>query len=337
MNPENLPEYLVNPAFVHILHIPGLELGVSSMTVAGLSLRRLDWIEWLIIENGDIAERMKGEFGEGCHSFLVADRPDFRGGETAAGDLATCDMASLNLLVTALRLFKPGELLNPDTSVQYQRRGSLNSRSVGRSGRNLFNLNRARQYLLQKDDGVQIEALMHDLSHPEVSGDSTIRLALRHFNYSYDHHLDIEERLLHVFTALEATFGEYKKSARPVSGVSLGRSAAALWPAGSSNTVAAFLDDKTQARGLRNAAAHGDFSGWTHLQIETMIERLREVLRVGLRHLLRMASHRATLVTDLECVFTGLSAIPVKSAYQKTLGYAANGSSLAATLLRGLI
>lgn len=330
------PAHMLAPAFLHALHIPGLELESSKMLVAGLSLRRLDWVEWFVLENGDTAERLKADFEEGSHTFLVVNRPDFQGDDAAADVLADSDMTTLQHLVTALRVAKPGELLDPLGSMRYERIRSRNRRTPGHFGRQLFERQSVLPYALQKGDVTEIEAILGDLCHPDVANDRTIQLALRHFDSSYDHYLDVEERLLHAFTALEATFGEYKKSARPVAGVSLGRSASALWRNSVGNTFASFLDDKNQARGLRNAAAHGDFNDWTDTEINAMIERLREVLRVGLRHLLRLAARRANLTSELESVAPGLGTVPGKVAFQHVLGHAANASVGAVTLLEQL-
>lgn len=330
------PAYIISPAFLHALHVPGLRLESPGMMVSGLSLRRLEWLEWLMLENNDTAERLKAEFEEGEHTFLVVDRADFRGDHESADALADGDVTMLHQLVTALRIAKPGELLNPAGSMRYQRTRDLNVRTPGNFGRQLFERTSTRPYRLQKSDVPIIEAIYKDLCHPDVTNDRTIKLALRHFDASYDHYLDIEERLLHTFTALEATFGEYKKSARPVANVSLGRSASALWRNGLGAAFASFLDDKYQARGLRNAAAHGDFNGWKSTEIDAMIEQLREVLRTGLRHLLRLAAQRTNLISKLELVAPGLGTVPGKVAFQHLLGHAAKSSTLAITLLEQL-
>lgn len=335
--PMNLPEHLVSPAFVHALHIPGLELEHPAMMVADLGLRRLDWIEWWMLEDSDIAERLKAEFEHGLHTFLVVERPEFQGDESAADDLASGDAEMLHRLVTALRIAKQGDVHDHSCSMQYTRTRDLNKRTPGLFGRNLFESDMAKKYVLRADDVALVEAIMADLSHSEVVGERTIQLALRHFDASYDHYLDREERLLHAFTALEATFGEYKKQARPIKDVSLGKSAAALWPQAAGINIAKFLDDKEQARGLRNAAAHGDLTNWPPKQIDTIIEKLREVLRIGLRYLLKMTAQRKILGTELERISIGLSSMPAKAAFQHMLSHAAHGSSSAVCLLHKLL
>lgn len=336
MTDTTFRERLAYPAFVHALHVPGLELDRAATDIAGLPLRRLSWVEWLALEHTATAEALMREFEEGLHSFVFIDRLDFRGDETAAWDLALDDAARLSRLVTALRIVKPGDLLDPAGSMRYQRRGSNNFRTPGRFGRRLFEQEHARKYVLRDEDVALAEALAAHLAQSDVAEDRTIQLAVRHFDASYDHAIDIEERLLHVFTSLEATFGEYKRQARPVAGVSLGKTAAALWPPAARGGIANFLDDKDQARGLRNAVAHGDVGGKTPTQLDAAIERLREVLRMGLRHLLRLSARRAALATRLERVSTGLVTLPAKAAFQHVLGHAAKGSAEAKALLAGL-
>ncbi|NVZ92445.1 hypothetical protein HX813_29880 [Pseudomonas yamanorum] len=333
----SLPEHLISPTFVHALHIPGLVLEHPAIMVANLNLRRLEWIEWWILENSDVAERLKAEFENGLHTFLVVERPDFQGNDAAATVLESGDAERLHLLVTALRIAKQGLLRNPSGSMQYTRRHDLNKRTPGLFGRSLFEPDMAKQYKLRADDITLVEAIMADISHPEVVEERTIQLALRHFDASYDHYLDREERLLHAFTALEATYGEYKKQARPIKGISLGQAAAALWPQVTGVHISKFLDEKTQARGLRNAAAHGDFTNWPSKQTDVMIEQLREILRVGLRCLLKMAVQKKSLKNELENISLGLSSTPAKAAFQNVLSNAARGSSSAVGLLQKLI
>ncbi len=334
LNP--FPEYLADPKFVHALHVPGLELTQEKTEIAGLPLRRLRWVEWMVLEHGATAEALLDEFQDGLHSFALIDRRDFGGGDAEAEALASSDVAMLRRVVSAMRLVKPGALLDPEGSMRYERRGPENRRTPGRFGRQMFEPEYARKYVLGDTDAVAARAIAANLVHPEVSEERTIQLAVRHFDASYNHALDVEERLLHLFTSLEATFGEYKKHARPVPGATLGKSAAILWPSATRRSIADFLDDKTQARGLRNAVAHGDFGGRTPAQVDADIERLREVLRVGLRTLLRLSARRLSLVAALGSISTGLGALPPKAAFQHVLGHAAKGSAAAQHLLAAL-
>ena len=330
---DPFPEYLAEPKFVHALHIPGLELTQDNIEIAGLPLRRLRWVEWSMLEHGATAEALLGEFQEGLHSFVLIDRKEFAGDADAAEALVNRDAAMLRRIVTALRLVKADILLDPEGSMRYQRRGSLNLRTPGLFGRQLFEPKYSRTYVLSGTDAAAAEAIVADLIHPTVSGDQTIQLAIRHFDASYDHTLDDESRLLHLFTSLEATFAEYKTHTRPVPGASLGQSAATLWATAAREGIASFLDDKSQARGLRNAVAHGNFGERTLAQVHTDIDRLREILRSGLRMLIRLAARHTTLITTLESVSTGLGALPPKATFQHLLGHAAKGSVEAKKLL----
>lgn len=336
INLDPYPAYLVHPKFVHALHIPGLELTQDNTEIAGLTLRRFCWVEWMILEHGATAEALRDEFEDGLHSFALIDRKDFAGDADAAKALASCDVSTLRRIVSALRLVKAGGLLDPEGSMRYQRRGSLNSRTPGRFGRNLFEPTYSRTYVLGKADADAAEAIAADLIHPTVSVDRTIQLAIRHFDASYDHALKVEDRLRHLFTSLEATFAEYKAHCRPVPGASLGKCAAILWPTADRREIASYLDDKSQARGLRNALAHGDVGGGTSAQVNADVERLREILRLGLRILLKLASRQPGLFTALESVSTGLSALPPKAAFQHLLGHAAKESMAAQQLLAAL-
>jgi hypothetical protein len=333
---NSFPEYLAFPKFVHALHVPGLELTRQTTEIAGLPLRRLRWVEWMVLEHGATAEALYGEFQDGLHSFAVIDRRDFCGDDAEAEALAIRDVAMLRHVVSALRLVRPGALLDPEGSMRYERRGPKNRRTPGRFGRQMFEREYTRKYVLGDTDALAACAIAADLIHPEVSDERTIQLAVRHFDASYNHTLDNEERLLHLFTSLETTFGEYKKNARPVSGATLGKSAAILWPSATRASVADFLDDKAQARGLRNAVAHGDLGGRTSAQVDADIERLREALRFGLRTLLRFSARRSSLVAALGGISTGLGALPPKAAFQHVLGHAAKGSAAARHLLAAL-
>jgi hypothetical protein len=333
INFDPFPEHLAAPKFVHALHIPGLELTRDNTEIAGLVLRRLRWVEWMILEHGATAEALQLEFEQGLHSFVLIDRKEFAGDSDAAEALANCDVAMLRRIVSALRLVKAGILLDPEGSMRYQRLSSLNIRTPGVFGRLLFEPKYSRTYVLSETDAAAAEEIVADLAHPTVAGDRTIQLAIRHFEASYDHTLDDEDRLLHLFTALEATFAEYKTHTRPVPGASLGESAATLWPTATREGVARFLDEKSEARGLRNAVAHGNLGGRTPAQVNTDVERLREILRLGLRMLVRLTSRRNGLITALENVSTGLGALPPKATFQHLLGHAAKGSVEAKKLL----
>lgn len=336
INFDPFPEYLAAPKFVHALHIPGLELTRDNTEFAGLVLRRLRFVEWMMLEHDATAQALRTEFEEGLQSFVLIDRKDFAGDDDAAKALVNCDVTMTRSIVSALRLVKDGTLLDPEGSMRYQRRGTENNRTVGMFGRQLFESNYSRMYVLGDTDVAAAESIVADLIHPTVSADRTIQLAIRHFDASYNHTLDDEGRLLHLFTSLEATFAEYKTHTRPVPGASLGQSAAALWPAAAREGIARFLDEKSQARGLRNALAHGDIGTRTPAENNTDVERLREILRSGLRMLVRLASRHTGLITALESVSTGLGALPPKAAFQHLLGNAAKGSIEAENLIAKL-
>ncbi|WP_431264051.1 hypothetical protein ACQ859_30060 [Roseateles chitinivorans] len=332
----DLHAFLADPAFLHVLHMPGLELPQTRAQIAGIGLRPLRWVEWLVLEHTATAEALKAEFEHGRHSFAVVERTDFTGDDAQAEAMGADDLAALQRVVSALRLVKSGDLLDPAGSVRYERRGSLNRRYVGHFGRQLFEPEHARTYVLGKADVVAAEVIAADLAHPQVAADRTIRLAIRHFDASYDHTLEARDRLLHLFTSLEATFGEYKKQARPVTGASLGQSAAALCPSATRAATTNFLDDKAQARGLRNAVAHGDLDDRDPAQLDAAVERLRSVLRVGLRGLVRFAARRHGSTVTLDSISAGLGALPPKAAFQHVLGHAAKGSIAARDLLAAL-
>lgn len=316
---------IVSPVFFCAIHLPGLQIDRYEIDIDGFRLRRLPWIQWSVLERTDESERIKREFEEGLQTFCLFNQNDLTG--ECVSSIETQDKLSrkLNVLVSALRLLKPGRVIDPSGSVRYTRIGSINTRCVGRFGRGLLGNDIHDRYCLNEIDNTYLHRIIADLNHPDVLSDSTIGLAIRSFDRSYGYTLILGERLAFLFSALEATFGEYKKQNRPIPKVSLGKVASMVSRSLAAGDVESFFDDKNRGQLLRNTVAHGGID--THPEFATTAETIIEAtVRDGLRSLLRFSAIKSSSTSALEAICPGLSNEPTKLAFQRVLSFAAKGS-----------
>lgn len=326
---------VVSPPFLAAFHLPGLLLADPVLEVVpGVELREISFPDWLMLEHSDLAFELSHAFTTGHHAFYVAVFPDFAGTTEEAERLRDILLDELRWILTALRLHKAGPLVDPAQSVVYLRTGSLNLRRPGLYRHRRFEGDQDR-YALSAAECDQVAGIFARLRRYLDRPDPTIDLALRHFAWAYRYALSPEHRATLLYTALEATFGEYSKARRGPPKATVGEAAAVVSRAADRERLAAFLDDRERGRGARNALAHGVADG-SPVPLSEVIPIVEDAVRDGLRTLVGFAPHMASIAGELEAVDAGLSQRAPKDAFQVLLAHAARGSAEATAILTGL-
>lgn len=69
---ENWYKRLLKSDAFCAIHIPGLQIPfLVSIQINDFCLERLSWMQWVLFERTDEAERLKLEFEQGLHTFLI--------------------------------------------------------------------------------------------------------------------------------------------------------------------------------------------------------------------------------------------------------------------------
>ncbi|MGN6275207.1 MAG: hypothetical protein ACTHNP_04650 [Solirubrobacterales bacterium] len=323
---------VASPPFLAAFHLPGLLLSDPVLEVAPrVELREITYQDWLMLEHSDLAFELSHAFTTGNHAFYVAALTDFAGTTEEAKLLLGVLLGELRWILTALRLHKAGPLIDPAQSVIYLRTGSLNLRAPGLYRHHLFGANEDR-YGLTAAECDRVAAILAQLRRYLDQPDPTVDLAFRHFEWSYRYALSPAHRATLLYTALEATFGEYSKAQRRAPKVTLGEAAAVVSRAADYDRVAAFLDDPERGRGVRNRLAHGVADG-SSVPLSEVIPIVEDAVRDGLRALVGFVLLKPSIAAELEAVEADLSRRRPKDAFQGLLAYAARGSEEAVAIL----
>jgi hypothetical protein len=303
-------------------HMAGLALDTESQFVSGIHLSRIPWTEWGLVERREIVEECAGPFMQTEHIFACFGYGDPGVSGSALSEFVQSlrQMASerVRLLVWALRLYKSGTLIDPHHSVIYTRSGALNSRAPGLYRHRLLE-DATAQYKLPSHEVADVERLVGLLSVYEAYGEHLgVDIGLRAFNLSYTPYLRPAQRLVFLYTALEAVYGEYRKRPR---GVSLGSVAAVLAPPEEATSVREYLD--REGRALRNHVSHGSTTATDVDEDEVVI--IEGAVRVGLRALVDFAVRFRTFEDDIADSVRGMDGQSPTQSFVALLAAAALG------------
>ncbi|UHH33041.1 hypothetical protein LUW10_14950 [Pseudomonas veronii] len=315
------------------IHVPGLLIPFQMpIRVGDILLERFSWNQWVLFERTDEATRLKLEFDRELHTFLtcrVATIVPLRSGLEA---VHLRQKKRIQNFTSALRLLKEGTIIDPYSSVHYIRQGDFTRREIGTFGRGLIEADLSNKYILDAKTLKLLPELLSALSESAITQDPTIGLAIRSFDRSYGYSLEHEEKMAFLFSALEATFGEYQKKNRPKPRVTIGKAASMASCSAATADIADFLDDAEKGRKLRNTIAHGSSEPLVGISADADL-MLREIVRDGLRCLIIFATRKSALSTQLESLQKGLSLEPAKLAFQSLLGYASTGNAAALKII----
>lgn len=317
-----------------VFHLPGLELADPAMQVAGVWLQRILWTDWATLEHRGDALRLHGEFIKAGHVFCCVNLSEKNLKGRSAEEVECVCQNALLILIAALRVHKTGQVTDPRFSNRYLRVEEVNTRRVGPYGARLLGSPPEPRYHVDTRDLAEIAFLHQHLQTLFLARDPGVMLALRSFGFSYGYGLSGAEKLAFCFSALEATYGEYRKQNRPNPRVTLGAAAAVVSREADPAALITFLDNA--GRDLRNQVAHGDVSV-AHETGDTVILRLEGIVRDGLRVLIVFTSEQSRLATQLEAIEAGLGSVAPKLAFQKLLGHAAKGSARALSVVASLL
>ena len=315
------------------IHMPGLRIPFQMPILLGdIHLERFSWMQWVLFERTDEASRLKLEFEKGSHTFLTCRVSKTVPLSSAPEAVHLRQKKSIQNLTSALRLLKEGTIIDPYSSVHYIRQGNLTRREIGTFGRSLIEADLSNKYMLDAKTLKLLPDLLSALSESAITQDPTIGLAIRSFDRSYGYSLEHEEKMAFLFSALEATFGEYRKQSRPKPRVTIGKAASIVSCSAATAGIADFLDDADKGRKLRNTIAHGSSEPLVGISADADL-MLREIIRDGLRCLIIFATRKSALATQLESLKAGLSLEPAKLAFQTLLGHASTGSAAALKII----
>lgn len=315
------------------IHLPGLQIPFNMpISLNDVHLERFTWMQWVLFERSDEASRLKIEFDHGLHTFLTCRVSKEIPLKFELDSILLQKKKSVQDFTSALRLLKEGTIIDPSSSVQYVRKKDRNLRHIGTYGRGLIEANLKNKYMLDAKTLSLLPVMIEALTAHEVTDDPTIGLAIRSFDRSYGYSLEHDEKLAFLFSALEATFGEYRKQSRPKPRISIGKAASLVSCAANTASIAIFLDDAEKGKKLRNLIAHGSTESVAGISCDIEVT-LREIIRDGLRCLIIFAAQKTSFENDLDSIQVGLSHEPAKLAFQILLGYAGNGNATALKIL----
>ena len=293
------PANLTGNGTLAIFHLPGLLLDVNGCYIGGIHVTKLTYFEWRMLERNAVAEIYDSEYCKRHHYYAVlpfspAQVENAEEKDKADSLLATAE-ESVKQLVLALRLFRDGDLCDPEFATVYFRRGSLLTRRVG-----IY-----RELLLEYPHDVfsplvttikertSVEAYLHIIiNYQSHWREDAIELAIDNFNWSFMPLISEQRRLSFLVICLEVlTAGVNTKYAGRDG---LKRIRAALNEAdGDREELQQFVTSRLQD--VRNLVAHGAAAELT----DTEVKYFREICRIMIRQSMITAIKRKTLAVHV--------------------------------------
>lgn len=343
--------------------LPGLVSPQDSLRIDSVSLIRMPLLSWRLLEPNRVVD-FYSEFYAAMPRFYLAWPFESQDGEIPDEIELILEAAFswLDSFLLALRLSAPGILIDPSRLVFHMRTAGINVRPVETGRYRMYTTimgasdvilppkrrklgdrehhyperllpTAGPAYELGPDLQPTVEANL-GLVKAYRSGTENpgVEIAVRNFSKGHDILLQLSQRLICLFTALETVFGRFEILQE---GVGLGRRIAAACTLTGMDSSAVEARVEGELRRVRNALAHGA-QGRRQLDYFAAEVFCGEVLRVGLPMLLRMALAGRDRLQEIAALSDGEEAFAPPAALQSALTRLADGDEQIAELLAGL-
>lgn len=263
MNFGYLPNNLTNVSECEVYMLPGLTADFDACRIAGLTVSRIDFGEFRIIENSQFASDLQDVFVYNRVPFYCIFS-SYNVDEEVARLRSPLRAQSVLRLARSLWLLKEGRLYNPLDFITYKRNGSNNERNPNTFGR--MGYSAGRGYELSRDEVPVLEGIFYALAKfDEARVSQAIDMAESLFMATYNPALiGATDPFLLLLGSLEALAGDRAE-----------RLLKASWTNGDQRRLL------QQFRKYRNGIAHGKMAAdYKH------VLALREIVRCMLREAL---------------------------------------------------
>lgn len=135
-----LPNNLTQVAECELYMLPGLTADVDAFRIAGITVSRIDFKEFVFLEKSPFRDDLESVFACGNVPYYCVFSSFETGDEQLVGFRSSTRAVTVHRLARALWLFKEGPLYDPMQFVYYKRAGSLVQRDPKTFGRLAYNL-----------------------------------------------------------------------------------------------------------------------------------------------------------------------------------------------------
>lgn len=202
-----LKQNLTHTGEIEAYMLPSVCFELDGLMMAGLTITRLEFGEWHLMEKGQFADDLQDRMFRDSPFFIVFSSNDVEVDDLIRQYRSAERKHQIVLLTYALRLLREGPVGNPLDHIQYIRNGSLNMRNPNRFGRGAYNL-RMDNKIMNSDLSV-LEGIFNSLAlYNRSRHNFPINLALKLFNQSYEPALASHtHQALFLIGCLEALIG----------------------------------------------------------------------------------------------------------------------------------
>ena len=275
--------------------IAGLQMPLPSLVLGDVALVRCNRAEWETAERSYVFKDWHGEYYNANPVFLYrAYEQPLEADETLRA-LDDLDRTGRRL-VTALRLMKPGRLLEPAYTARFVVSDAARTRAVGPY---------RTEYLAMPIDGLTwdlteadaptLARLLEEIAAADAApDDGALHAALDHFNLSHTPLVSSALAVHLLLTTVALVFDDDARgAANKLATTMYDRALAALqWASAGPLDPAFETFYRDEVQPLRNAVHHHALAG-TSFDLDEAMMRLQWPLRIGLRLLMKLHVERA--------------------------------------------